>query len=86
MHMFSLIVNFFLTYKMNHPTVIKQQKLEFPLSSLPKQLFFIIQIYNEIFGILWVRIKRYKWKQILPVLSLQMPFSSWLPFVLNLAW
>lgn len=49
MDMVSLIFNFLLTYKMDHPAELKQQKLEFPLSLLPKQLLFIIQIYNELF-------------------------------------
>lgn len=49
MDMVSLIFSFLLTYKMNHPAELKQQKLDFPLASLPKQLLCIIQIYNVLF-------------------------------------
>ena len=49
MDMVSLIFNFLLTYKMDHPAELKQQKPDFPLSSLPKQLLYIIQVDKELF-------------------------------------
>lgn len=49
MDMVSLIFNFLLTYKMDHPAELKQQKPDFPLASLPKQLLYIIQVDKELF-------------------------------------